>query len=273
MTDILLEKIRKNSRFAALVAGAVLIGGGIFVSSTFAGSRGTSELTIIRNHSSQAPQRRVIRRPAAPAFTPAAALAAANMVALEAPPERLAVAPSKNMVASINPSSFAAAPVQMRVQQNHKIAQRNVATRPAAVKVQKAAAPAQKPDVRQLFSMVRLLNYSPHPLNEELLKKKPLVLNEKLYWFTLRYDEDWHVINDDEGYMRGISFEIDVMEGDKVVRRMKTPKVGIDPARIIKGQILGIAEVAPYKFTISVEEFTRTRKGVSELVFKLDLVG
>jgi hypothetical protein len=73
--------------------------------------------------------------------------------------------------------------------------------------------------------------------------------------------------------MKGISFEIEVMEDNNKVRSLKTPKVAINPKKIKKGQILGVAEVAPYKFTISVEEFTRSKKGISELVFKLDLVG
>ncbi|HMM59975.1 MAG TPA: hypothetical protein PKC25_07580, partial [Candidatus Rifleibacterium sp.] len=73
--------------------------------------------------------------------------------------------------------------------------------------------------------------------------------------------------------IKGISFEIDVMENNKKVRSLKTPKVAIDAAKIKKGQVLGIAEVAPYKFTIKVEEVTKNKKGVSELVFKLDLLG
>jgi hypothetical protein len=63
------------------------------------------------------------------------------------------------------------------------------------------------------------------------------------------------------------------MENNKAVRNLKTPKVKIDSKTIKKGMILGIAEVAPYRFKISVDEFTKSRKGVSELVFKLDLMG
>jgi hypothetical protein len=144
---------------------------------------------------------------------------------------------------------------------------------PATDKVVSAQAPAEKTTIKNLFTLVRMLNYSPHPLNEDLLKQSPLTLNGNNYWFTVKYDEDWNVITDEEAYMKGISFEIEVMENNQKVRSLKTPKTAINPAKIKKGQVLGIAEVAPYKFTISVEEFTKSKKGISELVFKLDLLG
>ncbi|EKD84061.1 MAG: hypothetical protein ACD_39C00267G0001, partial [uncultured bacterium] len=142
-----------------------------------------------------------------------------------------------------------------------------------AAKVESAQAPAGKAEIKNLFTLVRMLNYSPHPLDEDLLRQTPLDLNGNKYWFNVKYEEDWHVIGDEEAYMKGISFEIEVMENNKKVRSLKTPKMAINPAKIKKGQVLGIAEVAPYKFNISVEEFTKTKKGISELIFKLDLLG
>jgi hypothetical protein len=191
--------------------------------------------------------------------------AAETQVALVAPPREIANLPASQMVTSIAP----VAPIAQTAKPN----QLKVVRNKNAAKTVVAQAPAHKTEPQNLFTLVRLLNYAPHPLNEDLLKQAPLTLEGKNYWFTLKYDEDWKVINDDEGYIKGISFEIDVMEENAKVRSLKTPKVAIDPSKIRKGQVLGVAEVAPYKFTISVEEFTRSKKGVSELVFKLDLVG
>jgi hypothetical protein len=134
-----------------------------------------------------------------------------------------------------------------------------------------AAARKSKPE--NLFSYVRLLNYAPHPLSEEFLKKSPLDLNGKNYWFAVKYDEDWKVVNDEEGYIKALSFEISIMENNTVVRKLKTPKVKIDGKKLKKGMLLGVAEVAPYKFNIMVDEFKKNNNGVSELVFKLDLIG
>ena len=37
--------------------------------------------------------------------------------------------------------------------------------------------------------------------------------------------------------------------------------------------MIGIAEVSPFKFNISVNNMTVTKKGITELEFKLDLIG
>jgi len=253
-------------RVGALVAGVLVVGGGIFMSSTFAGSeRNTTEsLTVTRHAQGNEIQRRVIQRvqPEMQVHQPPEVVS--RNVELMAPPVELksAPSPSSSMVTSIQPMAPVSRVVAPPPEQTAK--------RPG---VQVARAKAQKPDVKNLFTLVRLLNYAPHPLNEELLKTNPLKLGENNYWFSLKYDEDWKVINDDEGYIKAISFEIDVMENNTRVRSMKTPKVAIDASKIRKGQILGIAEVAPYKFTISVDDFVKTGKGIAELVFKLDLVG
>lgn len=251
----------KNIRLGFIVAGALVIGGTVFVSSTFAGTEPGKGLTVIKHSEQQSVKKRVASR-----VQPAQeANAAEHKVALVAPPKELDSSPATQMVTSIKPVAPAAQPARN--------ASGKAVKKAKADKVVVAQAPAQKTVPQNLFTLVRLLNYAPHPLNEELLKHAPLTLEGKNYWFSLNYDEDWKVINDDEGYIKGISFEIEVMENNAKVRSMKTPKVVIDPAKIKKGQVLGVAEVAPYKFTISVEEFTKSKKGVSELVFKLDLVG
>ncbi|NLI76428.1 MAG: hypothetical protein GX442_08305, partial [Candidatus Riflebacteria bacterium] len=150
------------------------------------------------------------------------------------------------------------------------------AARPAAVaapakQVQAAAAPAAKPG--KLFSYVRLLNYAPHPQTEEFLKDKPLALRGRNLWFSVRYIEGWKALNDDEGLLQDVAFEISLMDGEQKIRTLKTPKVAIKADKMAKGQVLGIAEVAPYRFYITVDQVTLKKKGVAELVFKLDLIG
>jgi len=137
--------------------------------------------------------------------------------------------------------------------------------------VEQAIAPAAKPG--KLFSYVRLLNYSPHPQVEEFLKDKPLALKGKSYWFSVKYAEGWKTVTDEEGYLQDVSFEITLMEGDKKVRVLKTPKAVIRADKISKGQVLGIVEVSPYRFYITVDQYTAKTKGIAELVFKLDLLG
>jgi hypothetical protein len=254
----------KNVRFGMLMAGVFMVGGTVFVSSTFAGTEPEKKLSATRQTAEALmPKKRVVAK-----VEPVQeAGAVKHEVALEAPPKNLPGAASARMVTSIGP----VVPVTAA---NKEVTH---AARPAkgkrAEKAVVAQAGAQKVEPKTLFTLVRMLNYAPHPLDEDLLRQAPLSLSGNNYWFNLKYNEDWKVLNDDEGYIKGISFEIDVMENNAKVRSMKTPKVAIDPAKIKKGQVLGVAEVAPYKFTISVEEFTRTKKGVSELVFKLDLVG
>lgn len=137
--------------------------------------------------------------------------------------------------------------------------------------VHNAAAPAAKP--AKLFSYVRLLNYAPHPTVEEFLKDRPLVLKDRQYWFSVKYIEGWKALSDEEGVLQNVCFEISLMDGDRKVRTLRTPKVDLKPETIAKGQVLGIAEVAPYRFYITVDQFTLKKKGIADLVFKLDLLG
>lgn len=266
----------KNARLGMIVAGFLVVGGTVFISSTFAGTGSSQGLQVIR-HDSGSNAAMTVSKTVRPAQT---AVNAENKVVLVAPPSELPSASSR-MVTSIAPSAPAAA-ARPTVKQKPAADTSTVKATAAANtevkakksrKVDSAQAPAVKANPENLFTLVRLLNYAPHPLSEELLKTTPLTMNGNNYWFTLKYDEDWKVLNDDEGYIQGISFEIDVMENNQKVRSLKTPKTAINAAKIEKGQILGIAEVAPYKFTIKVEEITKNKKGVSELVFKLDLLG
>ncbi len=249
----------KNLKTGILAFGAVALGGSFFVSSTFAGQGAAPTLEVIRHSAARPTHSATQVRPVA------AAVAADHRVLLVPPPAELPNAPmahSANMVTSIKPVVPATAAVKRSQTVDKKVAMQVA-----------APAKAEKVKPENLFSYVRMLNYAPHPLTEEFLKKSPLAYNGKNYWFSVKYNEDWKVINDEEGYINGISFEIDLMENGSKVRSLKTPKVAIDAKNLKKGMVLGIAEVAPYKFTISVEEFTKTKKGISELVFKLDLVG
>lgn len=273
----------KNLRLGTLIAGALVIGGTMFVSSTFAGTENSGALTVVRHTRPVTAQKRVANHVEHARSTGIVD----SKVVLVAPPSELpAPAASARMVTSTKAMAPAAQAMTVRREQAPQMSQKaqsvktarsakavKTAKAPATDKVVSAQAPAEKTTIKNLFTLVRMLNYSPHPLNEDLLKQSPLNLNGNNYWFTVKYDEDWNVINDEEAYMKGISFEIEVMENNQKVRSLKTPKTAINPAKIKKGQVLGIAEVAPYKFTISVEEFTKSKKGISELVFKLDLLG
>lgn len=258
----------KNIRLGMIVAGVLVVGGTVFVSSTFAGTETTPGLHVIRHSVDGAVTTRVART-VAPVQE---RIGAEDKIVLVAPPGELPVASSK-MVTSLKPMAPAASKQRPVAAKSGKVVKAARAEAGKAAIAVEAKAPAQKVKPQNLFTLVRLLNYAPHPLTEELLKQAPLTMNGNNYWFSLKYDEDWKVLNDDEGYIKGISFEIDVMENNKKVRSMKTPKVAIDASKVKKGQVLGVAEVAPYKFTIKVEEVTRNKKGVSELVFKLDLLG
>ncbi|GAB4273934.1 MAG: hypothetical protein Kow0029_13940 [Candidatus Rifleibacteriota bacterium] len=252
----------KKIRAGLFVVGAMALGGSILVSSTFADQTSTSVLEVIRHPAVNSGRAETFSRAVRPATSKAAS---EKKLTLVPPPAELPSAPSHRMVSSVK--AFApSAPVQ----NNQKNTVVVVKETPRQVVAQ---AGAQKTKPEKLFSYVRLLNYAPHPLTEEFLQKSPLELNGQKYWFTVKYDEDWKVVGDEEGYINGISFEIGIMQGKNKVRTLKTPKVALNPKTLKKGMVLGIAEVAPYKFTIAVEEFTKTKKGISELVFKLDLAG
>lgn len=248
----------KIVRAGLFALGAVALGGSIFISSTFAG-QSTPGLEVIRHSPGNSRNSAISVRKVLPVSS---RVEANQKLMLIPPPAELPSAPSNRMVTSTKafaPSASAMKPRKAVVTQS-----------PRRVE---APAKATKVKPEKLFSYVRLLNYAPHPLTEEFLKKSPLSLNGKNYWFSIKYDEDWKVIGDEEGYINGISFEIGIMENNNTVRNLKTPKVAINRKTLKKGMVLGIAEVAPYKFIISVEEFTKNAKGISELIFKLDLVG
>lgn len=126
---------------------------------------------------------------------------------------------------------------------------------------------------QQLYSYVRMLDYSPHPRTENILKDKPVLYNGKNYHFTVTYNEDWKYVSDELSLMNGISFTINVYENGKRVRNLTTPKVQLNPQKVKKGQTIGIAEVSPFKFNIKINDMTVTKKGVTVLEFKLDLIG
>ena len=126
---------------------------------------------------------------------------------------------------------------------------------------------------RQLYTFTRMLDYSPHPTTENILKDKPVLYNGKYYYFTVTYNEDWKDVTDDSARFNAISYTINVFENNKKVRTLTTPKVQLDPKKTKKGQTIGIAEVSPFKFNIKVSNLTTTKKGITVLEFKLDLIG
>ncbi|MFZ2956763.1 MAG: hypothetical protein WA705_07740 [Candidatus Ozemobacteraceae bacterium] len=197
-----------------------------------------------------------------------AAARASGKIDLMTPPAELPRARSASMITSTSPMAAvqAVAAASTAGRSSTKRARET-----GNDKVQAAVAKATKP--QKLFSYVRLLNFSPHPQKEEFLRDKPLQLNGKNYHFTVTYNEGWDVVNDDEGYLKKLGFEINIYENQKKVRTLKLPSVAINPGTIKKGQILGLAEVAPYRFRIAVDDFTMRGTGISELVFKFDMAG
>ena len=57
------------------------------------------------------------------------------------------------------------------------------------------------------------------------------------------------------------------------MRDLTTPIVDLKAKNLKKGQPIGIAEVSPFKFNIKVENITKNAKGISDLTFKLELIG
>lgn len=125
---------------------------------------------------------------------------------------------------------------------------------------------------KNLYSFTRMLDYSPHPRTENILQNKPVLFNNKKYHFSVTYNEDWKDISADAACMNGICFGIKVYENGKEVRDLTTPRINVSK-KTKKGQTIGIAEVAPFKFTIKVDDIQTNSKGVTLLQFKLDLVG
>lgn len=136
-------------------------------------------------------------------------------------------------------------------------------------KAQAAPSTAVKPG--KLFSYVRLLNYSPHPQQEEFLQEKPLALNGKHYHISVAYREDWNVLGDEDAQLKKLGFDINLYENGKVVRTLKIPSTALDGKTVKKGLVLGLAEVAPYKFKIAVDSFTLKDKGIADITFKFDM--
>lgn len=126
---------------------------------------------------------------------------------------------------------------------------------------------------RQLYALTRMLDYSPHPTIEKILQDKPVLYNGRNYYFTVTYNEGWKEISEQEAYLNSICFTFDVFENGNKVRNLTTPKVSLDPKKLKKGQAIGIAEVSPFKFIVKVDEITSTSKGITVLVFKLELIG
>lgn len=124
---------------------------------------------------------------------------------------------------------------------------------------------------KTIYNLTRLLDYSPHPTTEYLMQDQPVLFNGKQYWFVVTYNEDWKE-SKDSATMTGISFKIDVMENNKKVRDLTTPKVTLNK-KTKKGQVIGIAEVAPFKFNIKVDSVSTASNGAKELVFSLDIIG
>lgn len=126
---------------------------------------------------------------------------------------------------------------------------------------------------RQLFTLSRMLDYSPHPTTESILKGKPVLYNNKNYYFTVTYNEGWKEVTEQEAYLNSICFTFDVYENGKKVRNLTTPKVTLSPKNVKKGQAIGIAEVSPFRFNVKIEDIESTSKGIKVLTFKLDLIG
>jgi len=240
-------------------AGVVFIGTLVWVSA--ASSAPSQGQTSLQQGKSRAVAQRItsLQR-----LAPVAKPSSLKKLVLVAPPQELSTPMSKAMITS----TVGMAPVDTVRAAPTKSANGSAA---ASKRIQVAKAPASKP--RQLFSYCRLLNFSPHPMTEELLKDKPLALNGKNYWFQIRYIENWKVINDSDGQLKDLAFEIKVMENDKAIRVLETPRVALNPSKLKKGMVIGIAEIAPYRFKIVVDTFVGSGKAISELVFKLDLIG
>ncbi len=126
---------------------------------------------------------------------------------------------------------------------------------------------------KQLYTLTRLLDYSPHPTTESILKNKPVLYKGKNYYFTVTYNEDWKDVSADTACLNSICFTFNVFENGKKVRNLTTPKVALNTKKIKKGQTIGIAEVSPFKFNVKIDDITTTSKGVTVLIFKLDLIG
>jgi hypothetical protein len=251
-----------------------LFGGGMLVMGSLA--MAASNVTWNQTMTNQGVKRPgVIQpRPKAPSVVaPMAQIDGATRLELVSPPAEMAIpSVASPMTTPTGADAIAMkAPLPTLEGEIGKYRTPAVAARPGKPKPQAAMAAAQKPG--KLFSYVRLLNFSPHPQEEEFLRDKPLALNGRNYHISVTYREDWKVVSDDEGYLKKIGFDIKLYENEKLVRTLKIPAVALDPKAIKKGLVLGLAEVAPYSFKIAVDSWTISKKGISELVFKFDMNG
>ena len=123
-----------------------------------------------------------------------------------------------------------------------------------------------------LYTYDRLLEFQPHPTTEFILKDKPVLYNDKNYYFSVTYNEDWKEISENKALLKNISFTINVFENGKIVRKVTTPNVVTNNSLKV-GQTIGIADISPFKFVIKTKEISSTAKGANYLVFKLDLIG
>lgn len=207
-----------------------------------------------------------------PGAESAVAKAQGGVLALVPPPAELPGVNNVAMVTAARSMAPAASGMPAAAAKTKTAAAAARAGKPASrVKAAPAMASAKKSG--KLFSYVRMLNFSPHPQEEEFLKDKPLALNGHKYWLKVTYTESWDVVDDETGSLEKLGFAIKLMEGDKVVRDLRIPSAKFDVKRMKRGQVLGIAEVAPYKFNIAVDTFKIINGGLSELVFKFDLTG
>ncbi|MBF0542981.1 MAG: hypothetical protein HQM08_01040 [Candidatus Riflebacteria bacterium] len=138
-------------------------------------------------------------------------------------------------------------------------------------KATKTTKASNSENTKKLFAYTRLLNFTPHPQSEEFLKDKPLMLNGKKYHFAVSYNEEWEAIDDDSADLKSLGFDIDVYENGKKIRNLKLPKVSLSPNNLRKGQVLGLAEVAPYNFKIELKDFKAQQKGVAQVLFNVEL--
>ena len=74
---------------------------------------------------------------------------------------------------------------------------------------------------RQLYTLTRMLDYSPHPTKEKILQDKPVLYNGRNYYFTVTYNEGWKEISEQEAYLNSICFTFDVFENGNKVRKAK----------------------------------------------------
>lgn len=127
--------------------------------------------------------------------------------------------------------------------------------------------------LKSLFTFKRLLNFDQRPQEEELLKDNPIIRNGKKIWFKIRYIENWRNITDMDAYLEKIAFQITVMDGNKPIQVVKTPVYAVSPKSVSKGKVISVIEILPYRLIISLDQFNATKDGVTDIIYKLDIIG